>query len=408
MNKKKKRRVLNEKAPTGKYWGTFAILAIDAIVLIVLLIYAGSFLITSLTRAKTIPPLTLPILFRFWLPALVCVAAGIAFPFLNRKYLAARDEYEYDSFGRSRKKNFSNMSKTERDAIERQKIADDERLISSAAIKSATHTGPDNPDEEMKGMIGLAQVKKNIEDLAAQMSFDEQTEDDAQLSKEKQSYHMCFSGPPGTGKTTVARIITSYLYKYNVIDENKCLEVDGNMFRGDTPAESTQKTQKLILAAMGGVLFIDEAYALVDNAQQNRPVVATIIKMMEDYRDGFVLILAGYENEMKQLIATNPGFKSRIRHYLNFPPYSPSELDDIFRVMAGKMGYAVEGDAYPLFEEYMAQEARTKYFGNARTVRNCLESSIQKHKSNFMQGVISPEKKYILCRADICFEKGIV
>ena len=407
MNNKKKRKVTKEKAPSGKYWGSFALLAIDAVVLIVLLIYAGSFLITALTRAKGLP-FSIGILFRFWIPAAVCVAAAIAFPFLNRKYLEARDEYEYDSFGRSRKKNFQNMSKTEREAIERQKIADDERLISSAFIRSATHHGPDDPDKEMANMIGLSQVKKNIADLAAQMAFDEQNAEDSNLSDEKQSYHMCFSGPPGTGKTTVARIITSYLYKYNVIPENKCVEVDGNTFRGDTPAESTQKTQKLILSAMGGVLFIDEAYALVDNSAQNRPVVATIIKMMEDYRDGFVLILAGYENEMKQLIATNPGFKSRIRHYLTFPPYSPSELDDIFRVMAGKMGYAVEGDAYPLFEEYMAQEAKTQYFGNARTVRNCLESSVQKHKSNYVQGLIPKEKKYSLCYSDICFEKGIV
>ena len=157
----------------------------------------------------------------------------------------------------------------------------------------------------------------------------------------------------------------------------------------------------VIREAFGGVLFIDEAYALMDSSDASgEQVIATLIKQMEDNRDKFILILAGYTNEMKKLIAANPGFESRIKDYLYFPDYNEVEMREILRFMANKQNFFVDESAYSVFDVVVGKERRLKSFGNARTVRNILDKAIDKHSLNLMKNVIGQEDRYRLVAAD--------
>ena len=202
-----------------------------------------------------------------------------------------------------------------------------------------------------------------------------------------------------THNTTIARIMTSFLYQYGYIKENKCIEIDGNFLKAGT--DSATKTELVIREAFGGVLFIDEAYALMDSSDASgEQVIATLIKQMEDNRDKFILILAGYTNEMKKLIAANPGFESRIKDYLYFPDYNEVEMREILRFMANKQNFFVDESAYSVFDVVVGKERRLKSFGNARTVRNILDKAIDKHSLNLMKNVIGQEDRYRLVAAD--------
>lgn len=209
-----------------------------------------------------------------------------------------------------------------------------------------------------------------------------------------------FYGSPGTGKTTVARIITGFLYQYGYIKENKCIEVDGNFLKAGS--DTATKTELVIRQAFGGVLFIDEAYALLESGDgSGEQAVATLIKRMEDSRDRFILILAGYTNEMKRLLEANPGFESRIKEYLVFPDYDDMEMRQIFAHMANEQNFVVKDEAYEAFDERVLKERKLKSFGNGRTARNILDETIDRHALNFMDGRISSEDKYKICEPDI-------
>lgn len=202
-----------------------------------------------------------------------------------------------------------------------------------------------------------------------------------------------------THNTTIARILTSFLYKYGYIKENKCLEIDGNFLKAGT--ESAIKTEMILRHAYGGVLFIDEAYALMDSSDNSgEQVIATLIKQMEDQRGKFILILAGYTNEMRQLIDMNPGFESRIKEYLHFPDYTADEMRDILKYMAKKNNFTVDESAFRNYDTIVARERGLKSFGNARTVRNILDKAIDKHSLNIATGKLPPEKRYVLCDID--------
>lgn len=359
----------NDTAPTLKYWGTLALLGIC-------LAGCAACAIFGIECYSNGQPAT-------WLFIIAGILLVTVF-ILNKVQLKLRDKVEYDQFGQSRKHNdFSKLSAAERKRIEEAKMLESERLLPSTELNAMTHKGVKDPDKEIERLIGLPQVKKMTREMAAQMEYDKKFKN--KKNNEEHVYHMCFSGPPGTGKTTVARIMTGLLYKYGVIKQNKCIETDGNVFHGTTPDESAQKTRKILHRANGGVLFIDEAYALIEGRSgANREVIATLIKEMEDNRDGIVIILAGYEQEMKRLIESNPGFKSRIQHYLSFEPYDMNALKQIFTLMATQEGYAVTEVAYDKFEEIIEPMMKTRYFGNGRTVRNIVQASISKHKINCM------------------------
>lgn len=321
---------------------------------------------------------------------------SFVFKRLRNKY---RDLAEYDANGISLKYgDFSALSNTERAEIERQKMAQRELLIDSITLKHITKRGSVKPDVELNGLIGLQDLKQEIHKMQARMQF-------SKISKKKNAdfdsaNHMVFMGNPGTGKTSVVKIITGILYENKLIHKNQYIEVDGNFFNGDTAGESTDKIKYIIDKAKGGVLFIDEAYALLNN-YESQEVIATLIAAMENYRKDFVVILAGYTKEMETLINSNEGFRSRIRYFLNFPDYSLDELWQIFIKMSNSKGFAVEDDVKDVFTSYMLEEMQNKNYGNARTVRTVLDKAIDNHSVNFMDGIINKNDKFRLVKADL-------
>ena len=318
-----------------------------------------------------------------------------------------REEVEYDENGTSKKYgSFMNLSAEERKQLEKQKLADNERILDSPTLARITHKGEDDPDEAMKKLIGLPKVKEQMRQMAARMKYEleEYKRQGKKLKKgqaiEHSSMHMCFYGPPGTGKTTCARIMAGYLYKYRYIRKNQCIEVDGNFFRGLTAGESSKKARMLITKALGGVLFIDEAYAIL-NGSEGQEVIATIVKEMEDHRDDIIFIFAGYDKEMKQFMNSNPGLTSRVKYNLWFGNYTINDLSEIFIYMAGEHNFVVSADMDAAFRERIAKEEKLPNFGNARTVRTLLEKMIDKHATNMMDHIIGEDDRYMLRACDM-------
>ncbi len=318
-----------------------------------------------------------------------------------------RNAMEFDDQGLHRKFNsLQKLSKEERENIAKQKIADMERLIGTGTVKKMTKEGSKNPEKDLKSLLGLPDVKTKISELAARMEFDKKMKSKNIL--QVSSMHMCFLGPPGTGKTTCAKIMTGFLYRYGYIKENKYIETDGNFLRGRTQGETSEKTALLLSLAKDKVLFIDEAYALFSGPGAQE-AIATIIKSMEDNRSDFILILAGYEDEMKILINGNPGFFSRIGHILYFGDYSDIDLYNIFRHMAKQYGFTVNHDTKVPFIKRIRKERVQQNFGNARTCRNILDECISKHALNIKDGTLKKEYMFTICPEDIkAFDPTII
>lgn len=309
-----------------------------------------------------------------------------------------RNIVDYDEFGVSKKYGkYERMSAKEKKVIDMQKMADMERILSSSQIKKLTHKGSDDPCKDMKKLIGLRNVKDKMNEMVARMEF-ERSSKKMQIS----SKHMAFLGSPGTGKTTVARIMTGFLYKNKYIKKNKCVEVDGNFLKSSTSADTAIKTELIIREALGGVLFIDEAYALIEGSDGiGEQAVATLIKAMEDRKGEFVLILAGYTNEIKKLIQSNPGFESRIKDFMVFQDYNNEELKEIFVNMARDNNFVVDANALDKLEERFERERNLSSFGNGRTARNILDECIDKHAFNFKNKEIGIADKFRITEKDV-------
>lgn len=203
-----------------------------------------------------------------------------------------------------------------------------------------------------------------------------------------------------THNTTVARIITGFLYQNGYIAKNQLIEIDGNFLKA---GEYTAiKTEEVIKRAKGGVLFIDEAYALMQSTDgSGQEAIATLIKQMEDSRSDFILIMAGYTDEMQDLLRMNPGFSSRIKEYLDFPDYDDKSMREIFALMAKDDGFTVDPKAYKAFDARVAKERRTASFGNGRTARNILDEARNKHALNFIEKHLPESQRYVIGYDDI-------
>ena len=238
--------------------------------------------------------------------------------------------------------------------------------------------------KELNELVGLDDIKKTLYDLVDLISLKDKTKDKLKLSNI--NLHMVFLGNPGTGKTTVARIIANILYNLKYIKTNKLIEVTSKDLVAEYVGQTAPKTNSVIERALGGVLFIDEAYALSSKNDSgnsyNAEAIATLIAAMENHRDDLVVIFAGYTKEMQDFLDSNSGIVSRIGYTLNFKDYSEDELVDIFKLMTNKAGFVVKDDAIDKLREVIREYKDTKNFGNARFIRNVYEKTVIKHASN--------------------------
>lgn len=309
-------------------------------------------------------------------PIPICIGAviwAVLFKSCNRWYEKSKYTKNADAFGMTSKFDYFNLSDKERKEYDKQRKEEMNRVMPESTIRKATHPGSKKPEQDMAALSGMEDVKSKIEEIVARANYDKQ-----QGKKgEGFSSHYVFYGAPGTGKTTFARILTGFLYKNKIISKNQCIEVDGNLLKASAPGEGGMKAEILVKYAMGGVLFIDEAYSMAEG--YGNEAVDTLIKLMEDMRGQFVLILAGYTEPMANLLSSNPGFRSRIKDYLEFPDYTVDEAEDIFKSMAKGAGLRISKEGMEKFRERYEVELTKADFGNARTVRNILDEAISKH-----------------------------
>ena len=244
-----------------------------------------------------------------------------------------------------------------------------------------------DPYKELDELIGLQQVKDEVRSLANFVKLQKQREAQG-LKTPKMSYHLVFTGSPGTGKTTVARIVARIYKDLGVLKKGHTVETDRAGLVAKYMGQTAQQTDTVIQKALDGVLFIDEAYSLVPEGgsgqDYGQEAIATILKRMEDYRDRLVVIIAGYKNEMQRFIDSNPGLQSRFNRYIDFPDYTGAELADIFKMYMKKNQYTLAPDAEAYLKERFdyAVAHKDRNFGNARYARNVFEKSIQQQANS--------------------------
>jgi stage V sporulation protein K len=193
--------------------------------------------------------------------------------------------------------------------------------------------------------------------------------------------HMVFKGNPGTGKTTVARLLSQVLHELDILSKGHLLEVERADLVGEYIGHTAQKTREMIKQSLGGIMFVDEAYTLSQGGEKDfgREAIATIVKGMEDQRNNLLVILAGYSSEMNRFIASNPGLKSRFPIHIEFPDYNEEELFRIALQMYEERDYQLSNRCRWKLKQQLAEFARSRhpYSGNARYVRNLVEKSIR-------------------------------
>ena len=232
------------------------------------------------------------------------------------------------------------------------------------------------------GLVGLAPVKQRVRDIAALLVIDRLRKNRG-LAAQAPSLHMCFTGNPGTGKTTVALRMAQILHRLGYVRKGHLVAVTRDDLVGQYIGHTAPKTKEVLKKAMGGVLFIDEAYYLYrpeNERDYGQEAIEILLQVMENQRDDLVVILAGYKDRMDTFFSSNPGMSSRIAHHLDFPDYSIDELMQIAQQMLVELHYRFEPgdgaaleDASAAFEAYLQLRMRQPHFANARSVRNALD-----------------------------------
>ena len=245
------------------------------------------------------------------------------------------------------------------------------------AKEADTTTTLEGALDELNSLVGLQQVKKEVTSLINLLKVQKLRRENG-LPDLLFSRHLVFVGNPGTGKTTVARLIASIYHELGVLSKGQLVEVDRSGLVGGYVGQTAIKTQEVIQKALGGVLFIDEAYTLAKDNSFNdygQEAIDTILKAMEDHRDDLVVIVAGYPGLMERFINSNPGLKSRFNRYITFEDYTPSELLEIFESMCKKSGYTTDYTVDHYVLEYFTNKYnhRDDFFANGREVRNFFE-----------------------------------
>jgi probable Rubsico expression protein CbbX len=224
-------------------------------------------------------------------------------------------------------------------------------------------------------LIGLRPVKRRIREIAALLLIDKLRRD-VGLTSQPPTLHMSFTGNPGTGKTTVAARMADILHRLGYIRSNHLVSVTRDDLVGQYIGHTAPKTKEILKKAMGGVLFIDEAYYLYraeNERDYGQEAIEIMLQVMESRRNDLVVIMAGYADRMNQFFTSNPGFRSRIAHHIDFPDYDADELLAIAELMLKEQNYRFSPPAREAFAQYMTARMSLPHFSNARSVRNALD-----------------------------------
>ena len=257
-----------------------------------------------------------------------------------------------------------------------------------------------------KSLIGLEPVKTRIRETAALLLV-EKAREKLGLAHETPTLHMSFSGNPGTGKTTVALRMAELLHKLGYVRKGHLVTVTRDDLVGQYIGHTAPKTKEVLKKAMGGVLFIDEAYYLYrpeNERDYGQEAIEILLQVMENNRDDLVVILAGYKNRMNTFFESNPGFRSRIAHHIEFPDYSSSELLDIGSSMLEELNYYFTKEAESAFTEYIKLRKEQPHFANARSIRNALDRVRLRQANRLFKennGPVNAEKLSTLEEVDI-------
>lgn len=241
--------------------------------------------------------------------------------------------------------------------------------------------------KEMDEMIGLEKVKDLIYEIYALIQINKMRNEEG-LKSSKQVYHMVFMGNPGTGKTTVARLISKMLNRMGVLSKGQLIEVERADLVGEYIGHTALKTRELVKKAMGGILFIDEAYSLARGGEKDfgKEAIDTLVKVMEDKSDDLIIILAGYPNEMDDFLQINTGLPSRFPIQISFEDYTTDELMLISLKMAAEKEYNITSEALEKLRDLIQEEKDSRaHFSNARYVRNVIEKAIRHQAVRLMK-----------------------
>ncbi|MFZ9757228.1 MAG: CbbX protein [Burkholderiaceae bacterium] len=264
-------------------------------------------------------------------------------------------------------------------------------------------------DELDRELVGLKPVKQRIREIAAFLVVSRAR---AQMGLEAAtpSLHMCFTGNPGTGKTTVAMKMATILHRLGYVRKGHVVSVTRDDLVGQYIGHTAPKTKEILKKAMGGVLFIDEAYYLYrpeNERDYGQEAIEIMLQVMENNRDDLVVILAGYKDRMDTFFKSNPGMSSRIAHHIDFPDYQDEELLAIAKTMVGQMHYALDDKAEKAMSEYIGLRKQQPHFANARSVRNALDRARLRQANRVFklamssQSTVGPEDLSVISEEDI-------
>ena len=246
---------------------------------------------------------------------------------------------------------------------------------SDAVVQPQPKEAIDDLKAELNGYVGLSTIKREVNDLI-NLATVYALRREKGLKTADMSLHMVFSGNPGTGKTMIARLMARIYHSLNLLSKGQLVEVDRAGLVAGYVGQTAQKTAKVIESAMGGVLFIDEAYTLSSGKSENdfgQEAIDTLLKAMEDHRDDLIVIVAGYDGLMQKFIHSNPGLESRFNRFMHFEDYTPEEMLEILLMRAEKSMYTLDDEARAAARDWIAEASADATFGNGRGVRNLFE-----------------------------------